>query len=290
MRLLPRTLLLQALARALALIFSAAEPSAMMPLNRLNVTRESVEEGAVMAYRCIAKMFAEGEWAESQYRTHRLMDPGLAAQFAEQSKLFKSSGVLPHLEIEHVRAHLLYSLVTFDELAPDFNSSWFIRVFGSNSFGRSLALMQEYLQKARSGQPVCVQLFVHFRSAETVELRPTGDAVQKVDGAGVKTERVRKPWEVGKDGGGRQNVPGVMAGGMDQADHVWTFEATISWDDFIYINQMPDSSPYGDPAYGSQGAAARENDDEGPQFRWVVKDVNAHMQSIGEHHRWNVKE
>ena len=95
----------------------------MMPLNRLNVTRESVEEGALMAYRCIADMFVEGKWAEAQYRAHQIMDPGLAAQFAAQSKLFKSSGVQPDIKIEQLRAHLLYSLVTFDELAPDFSDS-----------------------------------------------------------------------------------------------------------------------------------------------------------------------
>ena len=257
--------------------------SAMMPLNRLNVTRESVEEGAVAAYRCIADMFAEGKWKEEQYRTHRLMDPGLALQFAEQAKLFKSVGVKPHINVKHVRAHLLYSLITFDELAPDFSTSWIIQVFGRNRFGRSLALMQEYFEKVRSSQPVCVQLFVHFRGAETVEMRPA-DA----EGKGPEEpEHARRPWQVNPDGNG--GSAGAAAGARSgDMDHVWTFEARISWDDFIYINQMPDSSPYGDPAYGTQGASA-DKDDEGPQFRWVVKDINAHMQSIGQHYRWNVR-
>ena len=261
----------------------------MMPLNRLNVTRESVEEGALMAYRCIADMFVEGKWAEAQYRAHQIMDPGLAAQFAAQSKLFKSSGVQPDIKIEQLRAHLLYSLVTFDELAPDFSSSWFIRFFGSNSLGRSLALMQEYVQKARSGQPVCVQLVVHFRGAETVEMRPIGEAVQKADMGGAETVSVKRAWEVvGMGGSAGPDVTGARMGDMD---HVWTFEARITWDDFIYMNQMPpDSSPYGDPAYGTQGAEQRENEDESPRFRWVVKDINAHMLSIGEHYRWNVRD
>ena len=47
--------------------------SAMMPLNRLNVTREDVEEGALLAYHHVADMFAEGKWAEAQYRTHQVL-------------------------------------------------------------------------------------------------------------------------------------------------------------------------------------------------------------------------
>jgi hypothetical protein len=98
-----------------------------MPLSRLQVTREQVEEGALLAYRHIADMFNAGNWAETQSRTHAVMDPGLAEQFAKQATFMRSRGVAPHLTVKDVRAHLLYSLVTFDELAPDFRSNWLSR-------------------------------------------------------------------------------------------------------------------------------------------------------------------
>ena len=145
--------------------------SAMMPLNRLNVTREDVEEGALLAYHHVADMFAEGKWAETQYRTHHVMDDGLAAQFTKQSAAFKALGVQPQLVLDGVRARLLYSLVTFDELAPDFKHSWGVQIFGNNGVGRSIALAQSYVDKVRTSQPICVQLFVHFRGKENLQFR-----------------------------------------------------------------------------------------------------------------------
>ena len=113
-----------------------------MPLSQLQVTREQVEEGALIAYHHIADMFTGGKWSETQSRTHAVMDAGLAEQFSKQAIFLRSRGVAPHLDVKDVRAHLLYSLVTFDELAPDFQSNWLTRLLGNNWIGRSLALMQ----------------------------------------------------------------------------------------------------------------------------------------------------
>jgi len=129
-----------------------------MPLNRLQVTREQVEEGALLAYRHIVDMFVEGKWADTQYRTQAVMDPGLAEQFAKQATVFRRRGVVPHLSVKEVRAHLLYSLVTFDELAPDFKSSWLTRLLGNNWIGRSLALMQASLH---AGPPARTLTLAH---------------------------------------------------------------------------------------------------------------------------------
>ena len=85
---------------------------------------------------------------------------------------------------------------------------------------------------------------------------------------------------------------GARAADCDKMDHVWTFEAKISWDDFLYMNYDPNSSPYGDPPYGTVRPGRNDEDDvsHAPQFRWIVKDINAHMQSIGEHYRWNIRD
>jgi len=48
--------------------------------------------------------------------------------------------------------------------------------------------IQSYIEKVRSGQPVCIQLFVHFRGSETVRFCP-------IEG-GVEVVPERKPWEV----------------------------------------------------------------------------------------------
>ena len=79
-----------------------------------------------------------------------------------------------------------------------------------------------------------------------VEFRPLKDAEatrgpQGVGGAGTaEPSRARRVWEVPSENTGKteKTPPRSLFGEMKEGaemDHVWTFEARISWDDFMCV-------------------------------------------------------
>jgi len=229
--------------------------SSMMPLKKLNISKEGIEMGTIHAFLCIAEMYRSRDESKFEIHSSSILNGGLAMQFAKQARSMKHAGLYPSIQFRDLKSSLLYSIVTFEEVVPDFEGHWSVRFFGKNMLSSFITIASSYLQLAQTMQPVHLQVTMHIKGR------------QRISFVNLEQWEHRPPMidETSSDDTG-----------FEDFDHVWLLEAMIDWKDFIQMNQMPTGFESGE-------------DHENIQYRWIVKDINEHMETIGEQSKWNIR-
>jgi len=234
--------------------------TSLKPLQKMNISKEGIEFGTIQAFLCIAEMFRSREEGKFEYHSASILDGGLAMQFAKQIKSMKLAGLYPSIELRDLKSSLLYSVVTFEEVAPDFEGHWSVRYFGKNILTSFITIGSCFFRLAQLMQPALLQVVMHVKGKQRISYLENDKSDQ------------RPPIlsETNSEDTGSEDT------GFEDFDHVWLLEAKIDFRDFIAMNQMPTGFESGE-------------DHENIEYSWIVKDINQHMESLGEQNKWNIR-
>ncbi|EKX40585.1 hypothetical protein GUITHDRAFT_142681 [Guillardia theta CCMP2712] len=217
------------------------------------VEHEGIEMGTIHAFLCIAEMYRSRDESKFEIHSSSILNGGLAMQFAKQAQIVSPLSLLAN-RAPQLKSSLLYSIVTFEEVVPDFEGHWSVRFFGKNMLSSFITV------RAFSSDTLFLTL-VHLQVTMHIKGR------QRISFVNLEQWEHRPPMidETSSDDTG-----------FEDFDHVWLLEAMIDWKDFIQMNQMPTGFESGE-------------DHENIQYRWIVKDINEHMETIGEQSKWNIR-